>query len=165
MNRWYVVHTRPNGELRATLNLERQGFKTYLARYLKERRHARKVERILRPLFPRYVFVNLDTDADRWRSILGTFGVDYLIGNGDKPTPVPEGIVEDIRAHENELGFVMLSPKTLRPGQKVQIVEGPLAMQTALFHCATDNERAVFLLQILGRQVRATMAYSSVAAA
>ena len=165
MKRWYVAHTRPNGELRATLNLERQGFKTYLARYLKERRHARKVERILQPLFPRYVFVGFDMDTDRWRSILGTFGVDYLISNGDKPVPVPEEIVEEIRAHENELGFVILSPKTLRPGQKVQIIDGPLATQTALFQCATDSERAVFLLQILGRQVRATMAYTSVAAA
>ena len=165
MKRWYVVHTRPNGELRATLNLERQGFKTYVARYLKERRHARKVERILQPLFPRYVFVSLDMKADRWRSILGTFGVDYLVSNGDKPMPVPEGIVEDIRAHENELGFITLPPKTLRPGQKVQIIEGPLAMQTALFQCATDSERAVFLLQILGRQVRATIAYTSIAAA
>ena len=165
MKRWYVVHTRPTGELRATLNLERQGFKTYLVRYLKERRHARKVERILQPLFPRYVFVSLDMDVDPWRSILGTFGVDYLVSNGDWPTPVPEGIVEDIRSHENELGFIILSPNRLKPGQKVQIVEGPFAMQTALFQCATDNERAVFLLQILGRQVRATMAYSSVAAA
>ena len=165
MKRWYVVHTRPNGELRAALNLERQGFKTYLARYMKERRHARKVEQILRPLFPRYVFVSLDTDTARWRSILGTFGVDYLVSNGDKPTPVPEGIVDEIREHENEQGFVVLSPKTLRPGQKVQIIEGPLAMQTALFQCAADNKRAVFLLQMLGRQVRATMAYTSVSAA
>ena len=165
MKRWYVVHTRPNGELRAVHNLERQGFKTYLARYMKERRHARKVERIQRPLFPRYVFVSLDTDTDRWRSILGTFGVDYLVSNGDKPTPVPDEIIEELREHENELGVIVLPPKTLRPGEQVQIVEGPFATHTALFQCQTDSERAVFLLQILGRQVRATMAYTSVAAA
>lgn len=165
MKRWYVVHTRPNGELRAANNLERQGFKTYLPRYKKERRHARKVEQIQRPLFPRYVFVRMDTNTDRWRSILGTFGVDYLVGNGDKPTPVPEAIVEEIRGYENELGLVVPPQETLRPGQQVQIVEGPLATQTALFQCQTDSERAVFLLQILGRQVRATMAYASIAAA
>ena len=165
MKHWYVVHTRPNGELRAAHNLERQGFKTYLARYMKERRHARKVERIQRPLFPRYVFVSLDTDTDRWRSILGTFGVDYLVSHGDKPTPVPEEIIEELREHENELGVIVLPPKTLRPGEQVQIVEGPFATHTALFQCKTDSERAVFLLQILGRQVRATMAYTSVSAA
>ena len=165
MKRWYVVHTRPNGELRAAHNLERQGFKTYLAQYMKERRHARKVERIQKPLFPRYVFVCLDTGTDRWRSILGTFGVEYLISNGDTPTPVPDKVVEEIRGYENERGLVVLPPKTLQPGQQVQIVEGPLATQMALFQCETDNERAVFLLQILGRQVRATMTYTSVAAA
>ncbi len=30
--RWYVVHTQPNGEARADLNLRRQGFATYLPR-------------------------------------------------------------------------------------------------------------------------------------
>ncbi len=165
MKRWYVVHTRPNGELRAAHNLERQGFQTYLARYMKERRHARKVERIQRPLFPRYVFVSLDTHTDRWRSILGTFGVEYLVSNGDTPTPIPDAIVEEIREHEDERGLVVLPPKTLKPGQQVQIIEGPLATQTAWFQCETDSERAVFLLKLLGRQVRATMAYASVAAA
>ena len=165
MKRWYVVHTRPNSELRAAHNLDRQGFQTYLARYMKERRHARKIERVQRPLFPRYVFVSLDTETDSWRSILGTFGVEYLISNGDTPTPVPDKIVEEIRGHENERGLVVLPQKTLKPGQQVQIVKGPLATQTALFQCETDSERAVFLLQILGRQVRATMAYTAIAAA
>ena len=57
---WYVVHTHPNGEARAEHNLRRQGFHTYLPRYLRRTRHARKTQLVPRPLFPRYVFVALD---------------------------------------------------------------------------------------------------------
>ncbi|MEA2948325.1 MAG: transcriptional antiterminator RfaH, partial [Alphaproteobacteria bacterium] len=41
---WYVVHTQAQGEDRADLNLRRQGFATYLPRYLRARRHARRTE-------------------------------------------------------------------------------------------------------------------------
>ena len=42
--RWYVVQTQVNGELKAAQNLVRQGFEVYLPRYLKRRRHARKID-------------------------------------------------------------------------------------------------------------------------
>ena len=58
--RWYVVQSQPNAELKAVAHLNRQGFATYLPRYLKRRRHARRVEIIAAPLFPRYLFVSID---------------------------------------------------------------------------------------------------------
>ena len=57
---WYVVHTHPRAEAKALLNLDRQGFSCYLPRYLKRRRHARRLETVAAPLFPRYLFVALD---------------------------------------------------------------------------------------------------------
>jgi transcriptional antiterminator RfaH len=39
--RWYVAQTQPNAEAKAVAHLNRQGFGTYLPRYLKRRRHAR----------------------------------------------------------------------------------------------------------------------------
>ena len=42
--RWYVVQSQPNAELKAAAHLNRQGFTTYLPRYMKRRRHARRVE-------------------------------------------------------------------------------------------------------------------------
>ena len=66
--RWYVVQSQPNAELKAVAHLSRQGFDTYLPRYLKRRRHARRVEVVARPLFPRY-FVSIDVTVQRWRSV------------------------------------------------------------------------------------------------
>ncbi len=165
MKRWYVVHTQQNGELRAALNLERQGFEPYLPRQIRQRRHARRTEQIARPLFPRYIFVHLDLDQDRWRSVYGTFGVSHLISNGNEPVPVPEGIVEDLQAHENSAGFVELDLPAFKIGQKVEVVEGPMTMHTGLFQHMTDNQRVVLLLELLGRPVRVTMPRAAVIAA
>src|SRR3546814_2118173 len=55
MTRWYVAQTQAQGEERARLNLERQGFRTYLPRYRRERRHARRRDVVKAPLFPGYI--------------------------------------------------------------------------------------------------------------
>ena len=68
-NRWYVVHTQPNRENRAAMNLRRQGFSAYLPIFQRTRRHARRTETVSRPLFPRYMFVEFDRNREPWRSI------------------------------------------------------------------------------------------------
>ena len=65
---WYVVQTKVNAEAKAGRNLIRQGFEIYLPRYLKRRSHARKIEKVAAPLFPRYLFVSVDMAKQRWRS-------------------------------------------------------------------------------------------------
>lgn len=76
--RWYVVQTKVNCEAKAAENLRRQGYETYLPRYLKRRRHARRVDLTAKPLFPCYMFVAIDVAMQRWRSIQSTFGVSRL---------------------------------------------------------------------------------------
>ena len=89
--RWYVVQTQVNGEAKAAENLRRQGYEAYLPRYLKRRRHARKMDFTAKPLFPRYMFVAIDMATQRWRSVQSTIGVSRLVTNGDSPAAVPEG--------------------------------------------------------------------------
>ena len=48
----------------------------------------------------------MDVAATRWRAIRSTIGVRHLVCQGDAPTPVPQGVVEDIQAHENQDGLV-----------------------------------------------------------
>jgi transcriptional antiterminator RfaH len=153
--RWYVVHTQPNGEARADLNLRRQGFSTYLPRYARGRRHARRRDIVARPLFPRYLFVALDPARDRWRSIHSTFGVSHLVAAGEDPLPVPEGVVDEIRARETHDGFVRLGlPAGVRPGSAVRLLDGIFAEATGVLERIADANRVAILLQLLGREVR-----------
>jgi len=165
MKRWFVVHTQPNGETRALDNLLRQGFEPYLPCLIVKRRHARKVERVRRPLFPRYMFVRFDPDETRWRAINGTFGVSHLVTDGGTPAAVPFGIVEDIRAHEDDNGVIGLAPPAFRPGQALEILDGPMASRTGQFLNMPDRDRVILLLDLLGRSVRVTVPREAVTAA
>jgi len=153
--RWYVVQTQVNSEAKAALNLQRQGFDIYLPRCLKRRRHARKVEITARPLFPRYLFVAIDRTAQRWRSIQSTFGVARLISQGDEPASVPEGVVNAIKAREDENGYVVLNARpAFTPGDKVRVLAGAFIHSAGLFDGCADRDRVAILLEMLGRKVR-----------
>jgi transcriptional antiterminator RfaH len=161
--RWYVVHTQPNGESRADEHLRRQGYITYLPRLLKRRRHARKTEMVSRPLFPRYMFVQLDVASQGWHAIRSTFGVAGLVGGENGPQPVQDGIVESLLAARGEDGyFRAAASRAFRPGAAIRVVEGIFASASGFFESMSDNERVSVLLELLGRRVRVVLDYESV---
>jgi transcriptional antiterminator RfaH len=164
--RWYVVQTQVNGELKAAQNLRRQGYEIYLPRYQKRRRHARKIDFVAKPLFPRYLFVAIDMATQRWRSIQSTFGVARLVSNGDEPATVPEGIVSALKAREDEKGLITLESKpAFAPGDKVRVLAGAFLDSAGLFNGMADHDRVSILLDMLGRKVRVCLDADMVTAA
>jgi transcriptional antiterminator RfaH len=164
--RWYVVQTQVNGEAKAARNLMRQGYDIYLPRYLKRRRHARKVDFVAQPLFPRYLFVAIDLATQRWRSIQSTFGVSRLVCNGDDPALVPDGVVPALRAREDEKGFIKMEVRlALAPGDKVRVLAGAFMDSAGLFNGLADHDRVSILLDMLGRKVRVLLDADLVTAA
>lgn len=158
MTRWYVVHTQPHCELKANLHLGRQGFATYLPRYLRQRRHARRAEIVPRPLFPNYLFVAFDIARDRWRSIHSTVGVNRLVMAGEEPVPVPDDVVEEIRRREDAQGYVVLGlPAGAKIGSPVRLIDGIFADARGILERIVDNRRVAILLQLLGREVRVSV--------
>jgi transcriptional antiterminator RfaH len=163
--RWYVVQTQPHAEARAQEHLRRQGFTTYLPRLLKSRRHARKTEQVSRPLFPRYMFVLIDSTHQGWHAIRSTFGVSSLIGGEAGPMPVREGVIEALRQREGDDGHFRLdAPKFLR-GAAVRVLDGVFASCLGLFESMSDKDRVAVLLDLLGRRVRVVLEAESVTAA
>ena len=164
--RWYVVQTQVNGEARAAQNLLRQGYQIYLPRYLKRRRHARKVDFTAKPLFPRYMFVAIDMATPRWRSIQSTSGVSRLVTNGDDPATVSEGVVRALREREDDKGFVRLDNRPqFAPGDKVRVLTGAFIDSAGLFSGLADHDRVSILLDMLGRKVRVLLDADMVATA
>jgi transcriptional antiterminator RfaH len=166
MKRWYVVHTRPNAEILALENLRRQSFEAFLPRHKRRRVHARRIDIVERPLFPRYLFVALDMAAAPWRSILGTFGVSDLLRRGGAPASVPSAIVEALKADEAARRFDAVEPARLwRPGDPIRVLAGPFADLAGKFHALAESERVVVLLDLLGREVEARIPARAIVAA
>jgi transcriptional antiterminator RfaH len=160
--RWYVARTLPQRELQAARQLANQGFRTFVARYCKNRRHARKVETVSVPLFPRYIFVAVDRTRDRWRSINGTFGVDRLLMYGGEPQPVPKGVAENLIQATDDNGNVRFDFH-LKEGQTVKVTAGPFAELVGQLERLDENGRVRVLLEIMGGKVRVALPQELVA--
>jgi transcriptional antiterminator RfaH len=163
---WYVVRTHPHAEAKAVAHLERQGYSVYLPRYLKRRRHARRIEIVPAPLFPSYLFVMIDMFAQRWRSIQSTIGVSRLVCRGDEPAVLPAAVINELQNRHNHAGFVQfdLRPR-FNPGDKVRVVDGAFATCLGLYEGMADRERVAILLDLLGRKVRVVLDGDAITAA
>jgi transcriptional antiterminator RfaH len=162
MRQWYVVHCRANSERRAETNLERQNYKVWLPLYRKTRRHARKVETVLRPLFPRYLFVRLDIASEPWRPILSTFGVHNLVSGAEGPAPIGDDIVAALQARAGEDGVFEVARSAIKPGDQVRVQSGPMADLEGIFQAELDSDRVLILLKLMGREVRVSVASGDV---
>ncbi len=155
MKRWYAVYTQPHKEMLAREHLERQGFDVFAPRYLKRRRHARRVEDVPASLFPRYIFVAFDVSEPSWRVIRSTRGVADLVRSGLDPVPLPFELLQEIKDRSGDDGYVALARSDqLKAGAKLRIESGPFAECEAIFQSLRDEDRVVVLLSVLGRIVK-----------
>lgn len=162
---WFVVQTQPRAEAKARQHLTNQGFTVYLPVYHRRVRHARRSEVVLRPLFPGYLFVALDPELQRWRSINGTIGVRHILTVANAPRHVPHQIIKQIKAREDETGAVKLISPAFSHGQPVRVLDGAFADVSGLFEEMRDESRAVLLISLLGRMVRVSVPAGEVTAA
>ncbi|RUT29976.1 transcriptional activator RfaH [Arsenicitalea aurantiaca] len=159
--RWYVVQTNANKERLAVWHLEDQGFVVFAPRLQKTIRHARQFRSVSVPLFPGYIFVQIELSTHRWRSINGTFGVRSLVMSGDRPLPVSELAMA-------ELQQVFGNSKTrleLSSGQQVKVIAGPLSGFSGALDRLDGPERVRVLMGFIGRSVPVTLSRNDVASA
>lgn len=153
--RWYLVYAKPRQEQAAQENLVRQGYRTYLPLLrVPRRRLGRRVIRV-EAMFPRYLFIHLDTVTDNWAPIRSTVGVSKLVRFGGEPAPVPDKLIEALRARENKQGVQDVPLHSYQRGQKVRIEEGPFMGYEGIFLAKTGEERVLVLLDVVGKQAKA----------
>ena len=150
---WFVAQLKPNGFATAKYNLERQGFKIFMPLVERTVTHARTKKRVMRALFPGYVFLTFDRDSTQWRKINNTFGVSNLIMEcANLPARVPVSLMNALLSSCDENGHV-LPPETFQVGDMVRMVGGAFQGARAEVQHASDGERVRLLLEIMGRAV------------
>ena len=151
---WYAVQTQPNRENLAVEHLKRQGFSVWMPICERIIRHARKSKRVRRPLFPGYLFVNLDVETAQWRSINGTIGVNRIVSFGQRPAPVATQFIDALQNIEANEGLVAVNGDDFLPGQDVEILSGPMAGTIAKLLSLEAGDRVTVLLNMLGHFVQ-----------
>jgi transcription termination/antitermination protein NusG len=151
---WYVIQARHQHEAKVELLLQRKGLEVFLPRItVRSRRRDRK--RLLEvPLFPGYLFVHSSLDHQTYYEIIKQKSVVRLVGGkSGLPTPVPGEVVASINAIVDSHQPYHPWPY-LRRGEKVRIMEGPLAGTVGVIVRTLDKKRRlVVAVELFQRSV------------
>ena len=104
---WYVVHTHPQQEERASVNLRTCGIETLTpkVRVNKYNKFTNKLTRMPKHMFPSYIFGRFRFNAEYHR-VRFTRGVQSVVTFAGTPTPVEDEIIDLVRSRIGQDGFV-----------------------------------------------------------
>lgn len=142
---WYVINTRPKKEFQVEKLFTEGGFTFYNPVY--------KVENRIRPFFPGYGFLIFDFPA-QYQMVKYTRGVKRVVGNREGPIPIPEEVIQELKAREAG-GLIELEKYGLEPqvGDEIEVAEGALKGLRGLFQKELgDKERVLILLSYVSYQ-------------
>ena len=146
---WYVVYSKPSQEVRAETELAYQGFSVYLPKISESKRLRGQWMQQIRPMFPRYLFVQPEHAEQSIAPVKSTRGVSHLVRQGPALVACPETLIDSIRNAEAQLNgekptaFVAV-------GETIEIVEGPFQGLISRVVAATED-RVSILLEVLGK--------------
>lgn len=155
--KWFLAQLKPNGFDRAVINLERQEIKSFMPlRHVQVRRGNRSTLKP-QPLFPGYLFVNVDSESSQWRAINSTYGVSKLVSFGAQgPAPLPDQFISGLIARCDEENN-LLPPDDLEIGEKVKIISGPFSDFIVTVETIPSQTRIGILFELLNQVTNATI--------
>lgn len=145
---WYLLQSKPHQEQRALENLRNQGFECFLPLYLRERLRRGKREKVEEPLFPRYLFVRLDSIVSNWNVLRSTYGVTNIVRFGEQPARVPDAVIEAIARRQQACEQIF------QPGDQVLINAGAFAGLQGVFEQNDGDARVLILMELMDKQQR-----------
>ena len=151
---WFLAQLKPNAQRIAERNLHRQGFTTFLPKIEQSRRKDSRFVTEVKPLFPGYIFVQFDTQTGGWRAINSTQGVTRLVSFGRDPAPVPDDLIDEIRARCSDGDVFVPAQDTIGVGDVVTVAKGPFADFTATVADLDPDQRVWVLIDLMGRKTR-----------
>jgi transcription antitermination factor NusG len=102
------------------------------------------------PLFPGYVFLKTDLHPHTHLEIVKTAGVVRLIGTQQGPVPVAEDTIASLKIMVNS-EMPIATGHQLQPGDRVVVVNGPLAGVIGTFVRYRNQSRVVVNIEALGQ--------------
>lgn len=148
--RWYLAQCKPNATHIAVRNLDNQGFASFLPLQEVTKRKGKGFRHQIRPLFPGYLFVQLDARELPWHKINSTRGIARLVRLGAEPSVVPDAIIAGLIARCTELGIIQ-DAEALSVGGRAQVTQGPFSGFAATIANVEANSRIYILLDIMGQ--------------
>jgi transcriptional antiterminator RfaH len=148
---WYLAYTKPRQEDLARVNLEQQGFESYLPLYKKFRKTEQGPVSVFEPMFPRYIFFRPGKPGQSISAVRSTKGITTIVRFGFEPAVIDEVLLHRIRQLEQDRNHATLVElSNLKAGQAVRLKHTALGGVEGLVQ-SVSSKRVAVLLDILGR--------------
>lgn len=154
MKQWYVVKTRSKQEIRAIKNLLRQNFNVFCP-FIRNHSNSQNPCTIKKPLFPMYLFIELDILKDNWQKINNTYGVSEILRlTSCFPEPIPLKFIQSLRKLTDNFGYIKLDYFKINSGDKVKFVHGPFANKICEVIKMGSKNRVLLLFKIFTKEIQ-----------
>ncbi|MCD1648032.1 transcription/translation regulatory transformer protein RfaH [Marinobacter adhaerens] len=154
---WYALQHKPAQGDRALTHLQNQDIACFYPKVTVEKIKAGKRTKKLEPLFPGYVFVNLEQTDPMWSKLRSTRGVLRVVGFANKPAPISDAVIQHIKESLDSVA----EQGGIKPGQSVHLSEGPFEGINAIFQAYDGEERAIVLINFMQKQQSISVPVSS----
>lgn len=150
--RWFAIMVKPRFEKSVSSLLRTKGYEEFMPITVRRQKWSDRWKTIDFPLFPRYVFCRFGFN-DRV-PVLNTPGVLRIVGFGPTPCHIADDEINALRTAVQS-GVPLWNCDYLVSGQKVKVLNGPLAGVEGLFVESRGNARIVLSVHLLQRSVYA----------
>jgi transcriptional antiterminator RfaH len=155
---WYALQHKPAQGDRALTHLQNQDIACFYPKITVEKIKAGKRTKKLEPLFPGYLFVNLEQTDPMWSKLRSTRGVLRIVSFANTPAAISDDVIQHIRDSLDSVA----EQGGIKPGQSVQLSEGPFEGINAIFQAYDGEERAIVLINFMQMQQRVKVPVSAI---
>ena len=154
---WFVAMTKHGDERKAEVNLLQQGIQTYLPltwRYVDKQntyQHA--------PLFPNYIFFNMELGVDDWTPIKSTRGVRRIVRFGMEPARIPDAKIKELQDNESKKGVHLIPGQDYEINDHIRITDGLFKNYLAIV-TAKPKDRLKIMFAGMNRNIEVFLDYS-----
>lgn len=106
---------------------------------------------MVEPLFPRYLFIRVNTETQSIAPVRSTRGVANMVMFGNTLASISEKYIEQIRQRiDAESGLIKFDSHDYQPNDRVRVLDGPLAGLEGEFQQSSAEDRVILMLGLLG---------------
>lgn len=149
---WFLLTSKPRQEERAYANLLKQGYKCLLPKITVQKVKQGSIVEVEEPLFPRYIFINLNGSSDNWSPIRSTFGVSGMVRFGNEYPIVPDEIVAEVMNYSQKS-----SASYFTAGEEIVVRSGPFKGQSVSFDSMDGEQRVMVFMEMCHKIHRISM--------
>jgi len=162
---WFCLKAQPKREHLAAIALRRQfGIECFSPRLRFRKMTNRGPVWFVEAMFPGYLFTKF-VYLKQHRAVEASHGIRGIVRFGDRLATLPENLVAGLQSRVGSEEVVTID-SSIKPGQAVQIVEGPFRGLEVVVTCLLPaKERVRVLFEFLGRSVEMEIPTAKVLAA